>query len=115
MVSNRLFIVIHISVILILITFTPVRALQVNTVMEKGNNFYRNGVYDNAIEEYFKTPPIKIIYCHDDYVEVQIREIDPFDEVIRGDIYCGTCSELIGKFDCTANGSNLNVVIIENS
>lgn len=54
MVSNRLFIVIHISVILILITFTPVRALQVNTVMEKGNNFYRNGVYDNAIEEYKK-------------------------------------------------------------
>ena len=54
MVSNRLLIVIHISVILILIALAPVRASQVNTVMEKGNNFYRNSDYDNAIEEYKK-------------------------------------------------------------
>ena len=54
MVSNRLLIIVHISVILILITFAPVRALQINTVMEKGNSLYRNGDYDNAIEEYKK-------------------------------------------------------------
>ncbi len=54
MVSNRLFTVVHISVILILIALTPVSALQVNTVMENGNSFYRNGEYDNAIEEYKK-------------------------------------------------------------
>ncbi|GMR25705.1 MAG: tetratricopeptide repeat protein [Ignavibacteria bacterium] len=54
MVSNRLFIVVHISVILILIALTPVTASQVNTVMENGNSFYRNGEYDNAIEEYKK-------------------------------------------------------------
>jgi len=54
MVSNRLLIIVRISVILILITFAPVRAWQVDIMMEKGNNFYRNGDYDNAIEEYKK-------------------------------------------------------------
>jgi len=54
MASSRFFIVVHISVILILIALAPVRASQVNTVMDKGNNFYRNSDYDNAIEEYKK-------------------------------------------------------------